>query len=159
MTVVSGFPSKNHRQLPNYHAINIPFDQSKAGLESKLKDTLQYPEKAKTSWLSFIGPMITITNDRSVNMLLHPKMHELVNSGQKFDLMIFGWFLNDFLLGIGAQFKYLTAVIITTNAIKSETETMWEIRQQYLVCHLLCAVICFLSIRISVHKLSELFHL
>lgn len=82
-----------------------------------LSDTVRKPGSEKMR-IEFMPKVIGAVSNRSVDMLLHPKMQAIMHSGQTFDLMIFGWFLNDFLLGVGAHFQCPTAVVITLHGLR-----------------------------------------
>lgn len=81
----------------------------------RMADILQNPGQSSTatSGPGVLNWLIPITLNRSVSVLEHKKMQQIMNSGQQFDLLVFGWFLNDFLLGIGGHFR-CPIVVITT---------------------------------------------
>lgn len=116
--MVSGFQSSHNNKLPNYHEVYLDLDDGDE-LKMKLADILQNPGKTATSGPAMMPALLRMTNNRSVSALSHPKMQALMNSGQKFDLFVFGWFLNDFLLGVGGHFKCPIVVVTTFAPIKS----------------------------------------
>lgn len=116
--MVSGFPSSNDNKLPNYHEIYLDIDDG-AELDKKLASILQNPSNQQGGGATMLPYAIQVTNNRSVAVMKHPKMRALMNSGQKFDLFVFGWFLNDFLLGVGGHFKCPIVLVSTNPPIKS----------------------------------------
>lgn len=116
--MVSGFQSSNNNHLPNYHEVYLDLDDGDA-LKQQLADILQKPGQTATSGPAMMPALLRMTNNRSVSAVKHPKMQALMNSGQQFDLFVFGWFLNDFLLGVGGHFKCPIVVVTTFAPMKS----------------------------------------
>lgn len=98
VTVVSPFPLD--KKMENYRDIKVNFqDEHKEFVQSILND----PGKNKNVFWNFptlLKVCLKIGNDT----LSMPQMRYLMNK-EKFDLVITGFFLNNFMLGIADHFK------------------------------------------------------
>lgn len=63
---------------------------------------------------SFINTMV----ERAHESLKSDATQQLLRSGQKFDLLVLGWFFNDFQLGLAAHFQCPSVVIASLPALK-----------------------------------------
>lgn len=83
----------------------------------------QLAKKLKTSdqgtnFLTDFPKMIKHITRRSSDALKDPVTQHLLKSNQKFDLVVLGWFFNDFQLGLAGHFQCPSVVISTVPSIK-----------------------------------------
>lgn len=111
ITFVSTYPLG--KQVENYRDIRIPFEESdKDFINEMLKDP-----NGKGALYMF--PRLTSLLFRLGNETLQmPEMRKLMNE-EKFDLLIVGFFLNDFVLGLGEHFNCPTILFSPAGAFNS----------------------------------------
>lgn len=80
---------------------------------------MKNPANSSSNGLAMVFSVVPSVNNRSANFVKHPKMQQLMASGQKFDLFVLGWFFNDFLLGFGGHFRCPIVVMTTFQPLKS----------------------------------------
>lgn len=114
---MSGYPPSSKKHPPNYHEIYLDIEILPE-IQEKLDNMLQQPGQTSKNPFKMFPKLLAASNKRGVDIFHHPRMQELMNSGQNFDLMVYGWFMNDFLLGVGAHFQCPIAVMITIPPIK-----------------------------------------
>lgn len=114
---MSGYPPSTKKIPPNYHEIYLDIGVLHE-IQNSFDNMLQNPEETTKNPLTMLHRHIKASGKRGVDILNHPKMQALMNSGQKFDLMVYGWFKNDFLLGVGAHFQCPIAVMVTVPPLK-----------------------------------------
>ncbi|XP_055537534.1 UDP-glucosyltransferase 2-like [Wyeomyia smithii] len=102
VTMVS--PFKLSKPVKNYREILVPVDDYVA---KKTKEYLEKPPNMLTALPEMIGKMLTFAND-TVN---YPSFVELKK--EKFDLVIVGFFVADFVIGYGAHFNAPTVILWT----------------------------------------------
>lgn len=118
ITIVSIFPpSKNAKQLPNYHEIYLEVEDDGA-LQKKLAENMKTPGKTMTPGVAGLTNLISVITKQSDAVLNNNRLQALLKSGQKFDLVVFGWFFNDFQLGIAGHFRCPSVVVSTLPAVK-----------------------------------------
>ncbi|XP_023032274.1 uncharacterized protein LOC6643709 [Drosophila willistoni] len=101
VTVVSMLEPKV--KCKDIHLIVIPVsDEQELLIENKLK---QIAMKKNTLYDTFYHLMndMKVMIDTQYELLSHPKFQQIYET--KFDLMILGWFVNDFQLGVAAKLK------------------------------------------------------
>lgn len=115
---MSAFKTTITNVSSNYHPIYIELEYE-AATRQMLDGILKNPNTASGSGPTLLPSLIAGMNKRSVEMLQHEIMQQIMNSGQKFDLFVFGWMLNDFMMGIGGHFRCPIVVMTTFQPIKS----------------------------------------
>lgn len=63
--------------------------------------------------------LISMMTNRSDDVMSHQRFQQFLQSGQKFDLVVFGWFMNDYMLGVAGHFRCPSVIISTIPALKS----------------------------------------
>lgn len=108
VTVVSPFPLD--KPMKNYRDIKIEIPKE---MHSISKDMVQKSDENLFKKLpQFLGGLTTLSN----NMIAMPEFQKLM-AEEKFDLLIVGWFFNDFLLGFGDHFKCPTIFLSVMDAM------------------------------------------
>lgn len=98
------------KPLKNYRYIQAEALQE-AELDS-LKDTMMSnAEENKGNFLGVLPVLINSMTSTTSNLLNSPQLAALKQ--EQFDLIIFGWFLNDFQIGLASHFN-VPSVIIST---------------------------------------------
>lgn len=109
VTVVTSYKEMG-KPLPNYRHIEIPDFLDDSALNSFSSDALQSADKS--SHISKIFLLINGLTGYSINLMRHPKFLPL--KSEHFDLLVIGWFLNEYALGLSAHF-HCPSVIISPN--------------------------------------------
>lgn len=100
VTVVSGFPPNN--PVPEtYHHIHVPLNTQK--YEDLSKQLMKVAEANKVSFNLFLT-FFSELEERNAEVFNHPDVLRLKET-ESFDLVIFGWFVNDYQIGFAAHFK------------------------------------------------------
>lgn len=82
-----------------------------------LKDTmLSNAEENKDNFLGVLPALINSMTASASNLLNSPQLATLKN--EQFDLIIFGWFLNDFQIGLASHFNVPSVIISTVPNVK-----------------------------------------
>ena len=71
--------------------------------------------------LKFILKYITVANDVTEDVLNHASV-EQIKSSETFDLIVFGWFMNDFQYGLAAHFKCPYVLVSASIAMPSHRQ-------------------------------------
>uniref|UniRef100_A0A336LHP8 CSON001305 protein n=1 Tax=Culicoides sonorensis TaxID=179676 RepID=A0A336LHP8_CULSO len=96
VTVVSSFALD--KEVPNYRDIVIPLgDEAR-----ELTKTITSKEKSH-NMITWLPKLLGVSHETTNNTLNHPKFKALLD--EEFDLIVFGYFLNNFQLGLATHFK------------------------------------------------------
>lgn len=79
---------------------------------------MKSPDKSSGPSILQFSTMLSAITERNDNVLQHPKMQDLMHSGQNFDLVIIGWIFNEFHLGIAGHFRCPSVMLSTIPAMK-----------------------------------------
>ncbi len=109
VTVVTSF-SETGEPLTNYRHIQISEYLNDPVMSSFVSDALQSADKSPsiTKVFTFFNKMVGY----SMKLMRHPKFLPLKN--ENFDLLVVGWFLNEYALGLSGHF-HCPSVIIAPN--------------------------------------------
>ncbi|XP_058834665.1 UDP-glucosyltransferase 2-like [Topomyia yanbarensis] len=118
ITMVS--PFKLSKPVKNFREIVVPLDDF---ISSQMKKFLEKPPNILTELPSLVNRMLVVAND-TVN---HPDFLELKK--EKFDLVIAGLFVADFILGYGPHFEAPTVVLWTAGISKFTSEFVGNPRE------------------------------
>jgi hypothetical protein len=102
ITFVSAFPQSN--PIKNYRDIKIPYNEEDKKFVTEIAKDVKGANMLKM--LTGLPRMIYNTGNITLNM---PEMKKLMNEEQ-FDLLIVGFFMTEFVLGLGDHFKCPTIV-------------------------------------------------
>ncbi|XP_037031395.1 UDP-glucosyltransferase 2-like [Bradysia coprophila] len=117
VTVITPF-SQQGSALDNYRYIEISDSLNSSFFQSFTSSAVQSGDE-KSSILKIFNMLYSMAGE-SMNLLRHPKF--LALKKEHFDLVIIGWFLNDYALGLSGHF-HCPSVIITAN------KNLYPIRQ------------------------------
>lgn len=119
ITIVSGFPSDKNAKLPsNYHEIYLDLDDG-ADINQYLADAVKKPGESATAVWKLFPLLLSMMTNRSDTVMSNQRFQQFLHSGQKFDLVVFGWFINDYMLGVAGHFRCPSVIVSTIPAIKS----------------------------------------
>ncbi|KAM7348772.1 UDP-glycosyltransferase UGT5-like isoform 4-T4 [Cochliomyia hominivorax] len=121
VTVIAAFPNLLPRAKYNYIQIESPLPDG-----SLANELVNKPEPFYKRLTSLIDLVMTSAN----NSMQHEKMQEflLTHKAGDFDLVILGYFMNDFMLGLGAHFQcptimsFMVRPIFSINSIVGNPE-------------------------------------
>lgn len=117
VTVITTIEPKSHQNpLQNFNEIYLEIIG--CDMMDKMSDFMKKPEKAGKFELSKMVDAIRTLIKQYDQVMRHPKLLDLMKSNQKFDLVVLGWFVNDFHLGIAGHFQCPTVLITTLPAVK-----------------------------------------
>lgn len=103
--------------MPNYHHIYLDINDGDE-LHVLLSEKLKKRTKADDYFILNIPKVVSLVGKRSSDAIQHNVTQNLMHSGQKFDLVVIGWFFNDFQLGLAGHFQCPSVVISSVPAIK-----------------------------------------
>lgn len=99
------FPSSQKAKLiSNYHEIHLDIDDGDA-LHVLLAKMVKDRKSTDGYLITLIPSVLQIVGNRSDMALKHPKVQQLLHSGQQFDLLVVDYFFNDFQLGLAGHFR------------------------------------------------------
>lgn len=107
VTVISPFPLT--KPMKNYRDIKSPLTEEGATIAV---DSIKNPNQSK---LKLISKVIGVASDMGIKMLEMQEFKRIMKE-EKFDLVIIGMFLNDYLLGVGDHFKCPTIMLSVNSA-------------------------------------------
>lgn len=114
MTVLSIFDPIG-KPLPNYRVIKAdPYNEEE--MDSLKNTMLSNAEENKDNFLAVFPKLISSTTGLTSHLLDCPELAELKK--EKFDLVVFGWFLNDFQIGLASDFKAPSVIISSVPNVK-----------------------------------------
>lgn len=103
--------------MQNYHDIYLDIDDG-GHLHNMLAEKLKNPKKIDDYRFLSFPSIIKMMGNRSSLALKHQLVQDLMYSGQKFDLVILGWFFNDFQLGLAGHFQCPSVIVSILPAMK-----------------------------------------
>lgn len=110
-------PSKGEKTPSNYHSIYLDIPKADEVLKM-LTEVVKNPHNTNGLSILQFGTIISAMTERNDNVLQHPKMQNLMHSGQKFDLVIIGWVFNEYHLGIAGHYRCPSVMLSTIPAMK-----------------------------------------
>jgi glucuronosyltransferase len=115
ITFMSTYPM--NKNIKNYREIQIPFDDEE---KSFLDEIVKNPkEKGFVYMISKVFKLVYPLGDRTLN---HVEMQKLKK--ESFDLLIVGYFMTDFMLGLGDHFKCPTILFSAGRMIGTIEESI-----------------------------------
>lgn len=93
-------------------------DSDRQEMEKMVGKFLKDQEQNQDSSMSNMPNFIRMLGRRSHESLQGDVTQQLMKSGQKFDLFVLGWFLNEFQLGLAAHFQCPSVVIASMPPFK-----------------------------------------
>lgn len=110
VTVISPFPMD--KKVKNYRDIKSPMSEEASSFAD---DIVKNPNK---SMMSSFPKILRITTSIAKDLLEMPEYEKILKE-EKFDLVIIGMFMNNFLLGVGDHFKCPTMMLSAAGAFSS----------------------------------------
>lgn len=109
VTVVTSF-KQSGEPLTNYRYIEIPDFLNDSTLSQFTSEVVQSTDERSSAFkvFTFFNRMVGY----SANLLRHPKFLAIKN--EQFDLLVIGWFLNEYALGLSGHF-HCPSVVISPN--------------------------------------------
>lgn len=104
--------------MTNYHHIHLEINDGDE-LHEMLSDKLKNRKRSDDYFIATLPKVIRLVGNRSSAAIQHPTTQSLMYSGQKFDLVVLGWFFNDFQLGLAGHFQCPSVVISSVPAMKT----------------------------------------
>lgn len=121
VTVVTAFPTGKSVKLPaNYHELTLTFEGTdRRQMDEMVSNFLKNKEKNEDNTFRNTTAFIRMMGRRAHESLQCDVTQQLMKSDQKFDLLVMGWFFNDFLLGLAGHFRCPSVVIASMPPIKA----------------------------------------
>ncbi|XP_055629659.1 UDP-glucosyltransferase 2-like [Toxorhynchites rutilus septentrionalis] len=97
VTMVSAFPLS--KPVKNYHDIYVPIEDAFGEVMAS------FMQGGSRNMIKFMPTILRASLDYNNFTLNSPQFRRLVEEKQHFDVAVVGWFMNDFVLGIGSLFN------------------------------------------------------
>lgn len=104
--------------IPNYHFIQLDVSAEAKEMQLQAKRNLLQNAESDSSNFFAIPEMLMEFTESFVNNMKHPKVAALKQYNQ-FDLVVFGYLLNDYELGMAAHFKCPSVIVSGTQSMAS----------------------------------------
>lgn len=102
ITMVSAFPLS--KPMENYRDVYVPFGSGFASMMASFM-------RGENRNMMKVMPVITEASLDYTNVTLNaPQFRKLVEDGERFDVAVVGWFMNDYVVGVGQLFKCPTVL-------------------------------------------------
>lgn len=116
VTVVSYYPVPKEK-IPNYRAFHMEMDPRRRAAFEKMTSTLLDSAESDEVFFLRLPQMLKNFGAIATDTFTHPAVEKLKRE-ETFDLVVFGWFFNDYQLGIAAHFKCPSVIISTTPSME-----------------------------------------
>lgn len=116
VTFVSSFPLD--KTIKNYRDIAIPVDKEHVEIYEEFTKVMGNDPDSK-NFLDVLKMVTTIIYNQGENALQSNEIKKLLKSNEKFDLVITGYFLTEYLLGFADHFKCPSIVFSSANLVAS----------------------------------------
>lgn len=98
---------------PNYRYIQLEMSADSQLLWHDIKGSLMRSASANhnESFVGGVSKMLNVLRRINVETYSHPRLQQLRDSDNSFDLLVMGWFMNDYQVGLAAQFRCPVAIV------------------------------------------------